>query len=396
MALEADVRLRENGTAAWSARSYVVQRALEKLQAIFSNTPRTFALTLPDGRGLTFGGGTPAFRVIVRNLPTLSAIAALDEGRIADAYIGGDFDIVGDVMAVMELRSYFHDRHPISYARRFLDAFVFGQVKANANAIKVHYELEPEFFLSFLGETRCYTQGVFADDDEGLDEAVRRKFEYVMKECRIGPGTRMLDVGAGWGGWASYAAERGVAVTGLTISEKSREFLCSRGKPPGVEWEILKQDFFDYRPSDPFDAIVVMGVMEHLPDYPRVVKKLLELLKPGGYAFMDASAQRVKYEASSFIYRHVYPGNHSFFDLADFLTALAKTPLRLRSVLDDRHSYYLTFKHWAQNFEAHRERIVRTFGESHFRRFQLYLWGAAHSFATDDLQCYRLVLEKPA
>jgi cyclopropane-fatty-acyl-phospholipid synthase len=296
----------------------------------------------------------------------------------------------------MELRSYLHDRHPISNAWRFVDALLFGQVTANAKAIKVHYDLEPEFFLSFLGETRCYTQGVFERPDEPLDVAIRRKFDYCLKECHIEPGTRMLDVGAGWGGWASYAAQRGVRVTGLTISEKSREFLTSRGKPAGVEWEIVKEDVLAYEPAEQFDSVVVMGVMEHLPNYPRVLTKLFELLKPGGYAFIDASAQRTKWEASSFIYRHVYPGNHSFFDLADFLTAVAKTPLRVRSVIDDRHSYYLTFMHWARNLESSRKRLVRSFGEGHFRRFQLYLWGAAHSFATDVLQCYRLVLEKPA
>ena len=385
----------DRGSGVWGVRAYLVQRALDKLVASFSHSPCSFALTLPDGRSVTFGAGTPAFRVNVKSSSAMSTLATLDEGHIADAYITGEFDITGDFLAVMELRNYFHDRHPVSNARRFVDALLFGQVRANARAIKAHYDLAPEFFLSFLGTSRCYTQGIFASDNEPLEVAVRRKFDYCMQECRIESGTRMLDVGAGWGGWATYAAQRGVRVTGLTISEKSREFLCTRGKRPGIEWDIIKEDFFAYCPSEQFDAVVIMGVMEHLPDYPRVVKKLLELVKPGGFVYLDASAQRVKWEASSFIYRHIYPGNHSFFDCVDFLAALAKTPLRLRSVLDDRHSYYLTFTHWARNLEAHRESLIENFSEAHFRRFQLYLWGAAHSFATDVLQCYRIVIEKP-
>jgi cyclopropane-fatty-acyl-phospholipid synthase len=70
--------------------------------------------------------------------------------------------------------------------------------------------------------------------------------------------------------------------------------------------------------------------------------------------------------------------------------------LHMRHVADDRHSYFLTFKHWALKFEANRERVIARFGQRNYRRFHMYLWGSVHSFLTDVLQCYRVVLEKPA
>ena len=77
MTLRADARLRESGFSLEGVRSYLIQRALEKLEASFSETPRTFVLTLPDGRGMTFGSDTPAFRVTFKSLAALSALAFL-------------------------------------------------------------------------------------------------------------------------------------------------------------------------------------------------------------------------------------------------------------------------------------------------------------------------------
>jgi cyclopropane-fatty-acyl-phospholipid synthase len=88
--------------------------------------------------------------------------------------------------------------------------------------------------------------------------------------------------------------------------------------------------FYDYDSKQKFDAIVLMGVIEHLPDYERVLKKVDHLLKPGGFVFLDGSATRKKYELSTFMVRHIYPGNHSCLVLDDLLHKLArKTELEL-------------------------------------------------------------------
>jgi cyclopropane-fatty-acyl-phospholipid synthase len=112
--------------------------------------------------------------------------------------------------------------------------------------------------------------------------------------------------------------------------------------------------------------------------------------------YLDASACREKYRFHSFINTYIYPNNCSPACLHDWMTQLAKTPLRLKGVWDDRHSYYLTAKHWAQNLEKNREAIVKDVGEVLFRQFQIYLWGTADVFRRDIMQAYRWVIEKPA
>ena len=138
-----------------------------------------------------------------------------------------------------------------------------------------------------------------------------------------------------------------------------------------------------------------MGVIEHLPGYLRVLTKFVSLLKPGGRIFLDGSACTKKYELSSFMVKYIYPGNHSFLVLDDFLKKLAKTPLQVEEIFNDRMSYYYTFVQWAKNFDAHRDVVIEKFGEFDYRRFRLYLWGAAYEFLSRSLDCYRMIIELP-
>ncbi len=138
-----------------------------------------------------------------------------------------------------------------------------------------------------------------------------------------------------------------------------------------------------------------MGVIEHLPNYERVLRKFFALLKPGGLVFLDGSAARKKYELSTFMVRHIYPGNHSFLVLDDFLNKLNKTAFELLEVQDDRWSYFLTFKQWAVNLESNKDYVRSTFGDYEYRKFRLYLWGAAYEFLSRNLDCYRMILRKP-
>jgi cyclopropane-fatty-acyl-phospholipid synthase len=369
---------------------------LRRITARFASLPISFGLTTQDGKSYLCGSGRPEFWVRLKDKRALLALASIDEGKIAAAYLDGAITIEGDWLRALDLRQYFSDFHPLNSVWRYLHPLLFGQIRTNAKAIHTHYDFDADFYQAFQDpKTRCYTQGVFLRDDESLEDATVRKLDFCFDACKLKPGDHVLEVGPGWGAFSSYAARKGIRITGVMNSTKSKEFMDDLGRQLNVPWEMVLADIFQFLTNERFDAIVLMGIMEHLPDYGRVLRKFQELLKPGGYVYLDASATRVKFELSSFISRYIYQGNHSFFILHDFLTQVAKTPFRLRGVHDDQHSYFLTFRHWAQNFEANRERIIEKYGAFHYRRFHLYLWGSAHSFLTDILQCYRVVLELP-
>jgi cyclopropane-fatty-acyl-phospholipid synthase len=81
--------------------------------------------------------------------------------------------------------------------------------------------------------------------------------------------------------------------------------------------------------------------------------------------------------------------------LDDFINKLGRTDLELMEVHNDRWSYFLTFRQWALNLEGSKDFVRRTFGDFEFRKFRLYLWGAANEFLVRSLDCYRTILYKP-
>jgi len=355
-----------------------------------------FSIELPDGEKRNVGQGKAEFHVGLRNERALRALRTLDEGNIAEAYLQGDIDLEGDMLKPFGLRAHLDDRHPLVAAWRFLEPLLFGQVYTNKQAIASHYNADPQLFLSFLDPVfPAYSQGVYANDEEPLANALQRKFDWAIAQCQLGPGKTVLEIGPGWGAFAGHALQSGVRFTGITNSEVSQSYLRNKLANFGDRFDILLTDFYDFEPKEPFDAIVIMGVIEHLPDYERVLKKFQRLLKPGGRVFLDGSAAKKKYELSTFMVRHIYPGNHSFLVLDDLLNKLAKTDLELMEVQNDRWSYFLTFRQWARNLDANRDYVTRTFGDFEFRKFRLYLWGATYEFLTRNLDCYRLIMEKP-
>ena len=387
--------LNQDGDAAIAATPAKTS-LLSRFATQYADVATPFDVVLPDGTVQRFGKGTPTFRLTINNKNGLRAVTSLDEGRIADAYLAGDIDLDGDMIKPFELRGSMKDFHLVTELWRYIQPFLFGQVHTNKKAISSHYDIDSEFFLAFLDpKTPAYTQGVYESAEETLDIATTRKFDYAFEKLKLKPGDHILEVGPGWGAWFEYAASRGIKCTGISISKESIRFLTEKGKKLGHDWELIESDLFDYAPAIKYDAIVIMGVIEHLPDYLRVLQKFLTLVKPGGRIFLDGSACIKKYELSSFMVKYIYPGNHSFLVLDDFLNKLARTPFQVEEVLNDRVSYFLTFVQWAKNFDAHKEFLVSKFGDFNFRRFRLYLWGAAYEFQSRSLDCYRLIIHKP-
>jgi cyclopropane-fatty-acyl-phospholipid synthase len=362
----------------------------------FADSRVSFDVTLPSGSVQHFGPGAPSFHVKLKNTQALRAIGSLDEGRFGDAYLAGHIDIEGDMLRPFELRKSMKDFHLITAAWRFIQPLLFGQVHTNRQAITAHYDIDPDFFLSFLDpKIPCYTQGVYERPEETLEVATQRKFDYCFERCRLKPGDHILEIGPGWGAWLEYASRRGVKCTGITISHVSVDYLNAKSKQLGFDWELIFSDLLQYRTERKFDAIIIMGVIEHLPQYKDVLDKFVTLLKPGKFIFLDGSACTKKYELSSFMVKYIYGGNHSFLVLHDFLDKLAKTPLQVLEIFNDRYSYFLTFQQWARNFDANRETVIKRFGEFNYRRFRLYLWGAAYEFLSRSLACYRMIIQLP-
>ena len=355
-----------------------------------------FALRLADGEPVVFGDGAPAATLVVRTREGLAALSTLDRSAVAEAYLADAIDVEGDLLSLLAMRNLFTDRHPLRFLYRLARPLLFGQVSSDRAAIPEHYDADSDFFLLFLDRRhRCYSQGIFEHDEEPLEDAISRKLDYAFRATGVRPGDHVLDIGGGWGAFVEYAGLRGVRVTTLTISEASERFLNDLVARLELPCRVRREHLYEHRPPEPYDAVVNLGVSEHLPEYRAVVRRYCELLKPGGRIYLDASASRIRHDESTFFEQHIFRGNGTTVCLHEYLAEVSRTPLQVEVVWNDRLNYLRTVRHWAGNLDRHREEIEARWGRAHYRRFQLYLWGCVDGFARDHIQAYRWVMAMP-
>ncbi|MFY1632619.1 class I SAM-dependent methyltransferase [Solwaraspora sp. WMMB335] len=361
-----------------------------------SRPPVPFAVVDRAGAQHRLGPGEPEFTISVQDPRGGRALAGLDQFAVAVAYLQGWLDVDGDLAAALRMRAFFTDFHPVTRFSGLVTGLLRGRREDDRRAISHHYDEESEFFLTFLDSRhRCYTEGVFAADDELLEDAMTRKMDLALEAIEVKPGDRVLEVGGGWGAFAEHAARRGIKVTTTTLSHESERYLTGLFDREGLDVRVVRQHIFGFTDERRYDAIVNMGVTEHLPDYRRTLHKYAELLKPGGHVYLDALAMRRKHGVSAFMKRYVYPGRSAPLLLHQYLRHVARSPFELRSIADDRHNYYLTCREWARRLDAAREEVVQRWGEAMYRRFRIFLWGSAAGFDTGLVQAYRWVLRLP-
>jgi cyclopropane-fatty-acyl-phospholipid synthase len=374
------------------------QAAVRELRRRYAAAGGTIpvGVRLPSGRTEVIGSGEPDATLVVVDGRGLEAMASFDVATVADAYLEGHLDAEGELAQLLTLRAVLTDRHPVQFAVRFLGPLLRGQVRSDEGWIAHHYDEDPDFFLAFLdARHRAYSQGVFYGDEEPLEDAITRKLDYAVEAIEAKPGDRVLDIGAGWGAFTEYGGRMGLQVTSLTISGESEAFVTDLIERESLPCEVRREHFFAHQPAEPYDAIVNLGVTEHLPDYPRTLAKYRSLLKPGGRVYLDASASRKRHRVSTFVEQQLFPGNGHPLVLHSYLRAVAASPMEVEVVLNDRHNYLLTARHWARNLDANRELVERRWGHRRYRLFRLWLWGCVDGFSRDVIQAYRMVLRAP-
>ncbi len=213
-----------------------VQRILDSLASDLP--PQTAFEVELFGELQLIGNGPVKFRLCVNTSRGMSALVSLDEKQIGEAYLDGDIDVQGDLVAALELRTRLTDCHPLAYLwSTYGQRLLFGQVSQDKRWIHEHYDIESDFYLTFLdSQHRCYSHGYFEDEAEPLERGIRRKLDTAIEACGIRPGWRVLDIGAGWGAFTEHAGRRGVSVTSLTISAESESYVkpVDRSRAPAL------------------------------------------------------------------------------------------------------------------------------------------------------------------
>jgi cyclopropane-fatty-acyl-phospholipid synthase len=383
--------------AAGGLRSLAARKISALVERAVAESRISCAVQLASGDVLRFGPGEPQFRVIFHSDKPL--LGPMTEYALGKAYVEGEYDIEGDFFAMQEVRKLLRARaHAGIFLSWMLQLAAMPATWINRKAIAQHYTLGDDFYLPFMdAKYRFYSQCLFRTDDETLEQAAEHKLESMWNGLQLEPGMRLLDIGGGWGGVHEYCGPRGVDVTSLTLAPDSYAFISALDKRLGLErCSVLLEDFLEHRPSQPYDGVVIYGVIEHIPYYRRFCARLWDCLKPGGRLYLDASATIEKYDASDFTRRYIWPGAHSFLCLQDLVQELLYHGLDVVETKNESHDYDLTMRYWAERFEANRDAVVATWGEEIFRIWRLYLWTGSYGFHDGSLQAYHVVAQRRA
>jgi cyclopropane-fatty-acyl-phospholipid synthase len=329
---------------------------------------------------------------------------------LARAYVTGDLDVDGDLKdGLRRCWSAVRDRKitrpsPAEFARLVglavrvgvvgppprppvQEARLTGRLHAPGRdraAISHHYDLGNDFYELILDEHMAYSCGWHESPDTTLEEAQRAKLDMVCRSLDLSPGSRMLDVGCGWGSLVLHAArEYGAKVTGVTISREQHDFVTERARAQGLD-HLVTVRLQDYREVDdgPYDAVSSIEMGEHVGEenYPAYVGVLHRNLKPGGrLVLQQMSRGRVAPGGGAFIESYIAP-DMTMRPLHATLAHLAGTGFEIQRVVAMREHYVRTIDAWAATLERRWDEVVARVGVGWARVWRLYMAGAALAF----------------
>ena len=222
------------------------------------------------------------------------------------------------------------------------------------------------------------------EDDYTLADAQRDKLDLVCRKLSLRPGMRLLDVGCGWGSLVVHAArEYKVAVTGVTISRRQRDFVRARVAALGLD-DLVTVRLLDYREvaDGPYDAVSSIEMGEHVGEdnYPRYAETMHRNLRPGGkLVLQQMSRGRTAPGGGAFIESYIAP-DMTMRPLHGTLGHLAGAGFEIRDVEAMREHYVRTIDAWADTLEERWDEVVDRVGPGWARVWRLYLAGGSLAF----------------
>lgn len=387
-------------------------------ERIFVRAVRDLRLSIefPDGRRLGQTGDAVVPRMIIRNPRALyQRIGSAGLIGFGEAFMAGDWttdDLVGVLTPFAEriaelvpaplqrLRSLVLPRHPGDET---------NTVDNTRSNISRHYDLSNQLFEAFLDETLSYSSAYFGADDDAaraswsqLADAQRAKIDRLLDAADVGPGTRLLEIGTGWGELCLRAARRGAQVRSLTLSSEQRDLALRRVAEAGLA-DRVRVDLLDYRLVDgEYDAVVSVEMLEAVGRefWPTYFQAVDRVLVPGGHAAIQVITmphdRMVASEGTyTWVHKYIFPGGQ-----LPSIEALREVPaacsgLRLTEEFAMGQHYAKTLQLWRERFAAESDTVGRLGFDAIFKRmWTLYLAYSEAGFRSRYLDVYQLRYQK--
>ena len=375
----------------------------------------TLDVQLPDGSQARFGSGAagePHAALRLHNWRVCSAAMRSGDIGLAESFIAGDW-AANDLVALLRL---------FIANREAMDSVVYGTwwgnllhrarhlFNRNSRAgskrnIHAHYDLGNAFYRLWLDETMTYSSAWFnGDTRQDTASGQQAKMRRALSECDVHAGSRVLEIGCGWGGLAECAArDFGARLNGVTLSAEQLAFGQQRLAAAGLA-DRAQLRFQDYRDIDdgPYDAIVSIEMFEAVGReyWASYFKTVHDQLKPGGRACIQSitidDALFERYVAGTdFIQQYIFPGGLLPSPRA-FREEARRAGLLVERELAFGLDYAETLRRWRHDF-LHRDTQVRGLGfDTRFMRiWEFYLAYCEAAFASGNTDVMQFTLRRP-
>ena len=409
---------------AWKIDDQSARKILEFLQFLLRDFhPRNIAIELWDG--LHWSPEETQFQRCtwkINNPGVLRAIVTSPnrEVALAEQYISGNFDVVGDMEAVFPLAEYlFQQKWSATAKLRLVKALLtlpstnratrtgvrlrgrLHDAARDQRAITYHYDVSNDFYALWLDRNMQYSSAYFESENQDIDTAQINKLDYICRKLRLKAGERLLDIGCGWGGLIIHAAHAyGVRALGITLSQAQLELAQARIRDAGVSdrCEVRLLDYRHVNETEAFDKLVSIGMVEHVGErnFPTYFRKAFSLLRPGGLFLNSGIARagnRPPSQEPTFTDLYVFPDGE-LVPIGTLTCKAEEAGFEVRDVENLREHYYLTTRHWLYRLEARAREAQQIVGYRTYRIWRLYLAGSAYYFQRALLGLFHTLLVK--
>ena len=373
----------------------------------------TLTVKLPDGSVQRFGNGSqPMASLHLLNWNVCTAALKSGDIGFAESYIAGDWTTphLAELLRVFILnRQEVEDVIYGTWLGRFayrIKHLLNRNTKANSQKnIHAHYDLGNAFYELWLDGTMNYSSAIFETPETSMQDAQHAKVRRALRMARVAPGSRVLEIGCGWGALAEKATtEFGASVVGVTLSTEQLVWAQKRMQRSGAvgRCDLRLQDYRDIgktTPDVPFDAICSIEMVEavgreYWPEYFQTVHRLL---KPGGYACIQsiviADELFDRYLGSTdFIQQYIFPGG-CLPCPKEFRAQAANAGFDVVDEFSFGQDYARTLKLWHEQFAAQQAHVMQLGFDMRFIRiweFYLAYCEAAFTEANTDVVQYTL------
>ncbi len=368
-------------------------------------------IVLPGGARHSFEGNQagPKAEIELRDEAVARRLLCGGDVAFAEAYMDGDWESPNPA-AVIEYAARNADAIDKHLAETMWGALLrraLHLVRTNTRLgsrrnIAYHYDLGNEFYRLWLDPTMTYSSALFEREDASLEDAQRAKYRRLAGLLGLQSGQSVLEIGCGWGGFAVTAAgERDCRVTGLTLSERQREFALKRAADAGLadRIDIRLEDYRDTKGL--FDRIASIEMFEAVGEryWPVFFDRVRDRLTQGGVAAMQIiTIAEERFEAyrarPDFIQRYIFPGG-MLPTMTHLKNLAAGAGMEWKGDAGFGQDYAKTLQLWRERFvEAWPEISKLGFDERFKRMWQYYLAYCEGGFRAGSIDVRQIVIQR--